>query len=112
MTHAQDAGLNIRVLNLSFGTDSTQDYRLDPLAHAAEVAWYRGIVVVVSAGNGDGSTTGLANPAYDPDVLAVGAVDTAGHRRPQRRHRSRVLQRGPWPRASAHPTWWRQARPW
>ena len=32
-------GLNIRVLNLSFGTDSTQDYRLDPLAHAAEVAW-------------------------------------------------------------------------
>ena len=27
------------MLNLSFGTDSAQDYRLDPLAHAAEVAW-------------------------------------------------------------------------
>ena len=78
VTHAKDAGLNIRVLNLSFGTDSTQDYRLDPLAHAAEVAWSRGIVVVVSAGNGGGSTTGLANPAYDPAVLAVGAVDPRG----------------------------------
>lgn len=78
VTHAKDPGLNIRVLNLSFGTDSTQDYRLDPLAHAAEVAWSRGIVVVVSAGNGDGTTTGLANPAYDPAVLAVGAVNTQG----------------------------------
>ncbi len=78
VSHAQDPGLNIRVLNLSFGTDSDQDYRLDPLAHAAEVAWSRGIVVVASAGNGDGSKTGLTNPAYDPSVLAVGAVDTKG----------------------------------
>jgi serine protease AprX len=78
VAHSHDAGLNIRVLNLSFGTDSTQDYRLDPLAHAAEVAWASGIVVVVSAGNGGGTTTGLANPAYDPAVLAVGAVNTQG----------------------------------
>jgi serine protease AprX len=33
--HRNSDGLNIRVLNLSFGTDSTQDYRLDPLAYAA-----------------------------------------------------------------------------
>jgi serine protease AprX len=76
--HANDPGLNVRVLNLSFGTDSSQDYRLDPLAHAAEVAWSRGIVVVVSAGNGDGSKSGLADPAYDPTVLAVGAEDAHG----------------------------------
>ena len=44
-------GLNIRVLNLSFGTDGSQDYRVDPLAHAVEVAWRNGIVVVVAAGN-------------------------------------------------------------
>ena len=31
--------MNIRVLNLSFGTPSLQDYRFDPLAYAAEVAW-------------------------------------------------------------------------
>jgi serine protease AprX len=78
VSHSHDAGMNIRVLNLSFGTDSSQDYRLDPLAHAAEVAWNSGIVVVVSAGNGDGTHSGLSNPAYDPAVLAVGAVDTQG----------------------------------
>ena len=37
--HRNSDGLNIRVLNLSFGTDGTQDYQLDPLAYAAEVAW-------------------------------------------------------------------------
>ena len=76
--HGRDSGLNIRVLNLSFGTDSSQDYSLDPLAHAAEVAWSRGVVVVVSAGNGDGTRLGLANPAYDPAVIAVGAQNTKG----------------------------------
>jgi hypothetical protein len=76
--HAHDPGLNIRVLNLSFGTDATKDYRFDPLAHAAEVAWDSGIVVVVSAGNGATADGGLASPAFDPDVLAVGSVDTKG----------------------------------
>lgn len=67
-------GLNIRVLNLSFGTDGTQDYVLDPLTFAVEVAWRHGIVVVVAAGN-DGYDAPLANPAYDPFVIAVGASD-------------------------------------
>ncbi len=65
-------------MNMSFGTDSLQDYRLDPLSHAAEVAWHSGVVVVVSAGNGDGSRLGLANPAYNPAVIAVGAQKTNG----------------------------------
>ena len=46
--HRHDNGLNIRVLNLSFGTDGTQSYLLDPLAYAAEMAWRKGIFVVVS----------------------------------------------------------------
>ena len=75
--HRNDNGLNIRVLNLSFGTDSTQDYRLDPLAYAAEVAWKHGIVVVVAAGN-DGNESPLRNPATNPFVIAVGAVDGNG----------------------------------
>jgi subtilisin family serine protease len=78
VAHGRDAGLNIRVMNMSFGTDSSQDYKLDPLAHAAEVAWNKGVVVVVSAGNGDGTRLGLANPAYDPAVIAVGAQNTQG----------------------------------
>ncbi len=75
--HRNDNGLNIRVLNLSFGTDSTQDYRLDPLAYAAEVAWKHGIVVVVAAGN-DGNASPLRNPATNPFVIAVGAMDGNG----------------------------------
>ena len=39
------------MLNLSFGTDSMQDARLDPLSHAVESAWRKGIVVVVAVGN-------------------------------------------------------------
>ena len=71
-------GLNIRVLNLSFGTDSTQSALLDPLSYAAEVAWRKGIVVVASAGNDGGVAAGLADPAYNGSILAVGAVDTQG----------------------------------
>jgi Subtilase family len=76
--HRNTDGLNIRVLNLSFGTDGTQDYRLDPLAYAAEVAWHHGIVVVVAAGNSGFGTPQLNNPAYDPYVIAVGGDDTRG----------------------------------
>jgi serine protease AprX len=74
--HAHDGGLDIRVLNLSFGTNSLQPYQLDPLAYAAEVAWHSGIVVVVSAGNDGGNR--LVDPAIDPFVIAVGALDTNG----------------------------------
>ena len=64
------------MLNLSYGTDSAQSATIDPLAHAAEVAWRNGIVVVAAAGN-DGTTTGrLADPAIDPYLIAVGAADT------------------------------------
>ncbi len=78
--HRADPGMNIRVLNLSFGTPSLQAYTLDPLSYAAETAWRKGIVVVVSVGN-DGTGTGkLLNPAQDPYVLAVGADDTKGTR--------------------------------
>jgi serine protease AprX len=76
--HRNTDGLNIRVLNLSFGTDGTQSYLLDPLAYAAEVAWGKGIVVVVSAGNSGFGTSRLNNPAFDPFVIAVGADDTKG----------------------------------
>ena len=80
--HAHDPGLNIRVINLSYGTNSTQAYGVDPLADAAEQAWKHGIVVVAAAGNtgyqrGNGAP-GLADPAYDPYVIAVGASDSTG----------------------------------
>ncbi len=73
--HAHDPGLNIRVLNLSYGTDSTQSPSVDPLAYAVERAWRAGIVVVVASGNDGTTRSQLAMPAIDPLVIAVGADD-------------------------------------
>jgi serine protease AprX len=76
--HAKDPGLNIRVISLSYGTDSLQSSGIDPLAYAVENAWKRGIVVVAAGGNEGEPGKTLANPAYDPHVLAIGAMDDAG----------------------------------
>jgi serine protease AprX len=75
--HRNANGMNIRVLALAYGTDSTQSTSLDPLAYAAEVAWQHGIVVVAAAGN-TGTATPLLDPAADPYVLSVGAADVNG----------------------------------
>jgi serine protease AprX len=74
--HRNDNGLNIRVITLAYGTDSTQPYTIDPLAYAIEVAWRKGITVVVAAGNR--GATMLDNPATDPFVIAVGAAQANG----------------------------------
>jgi serine protease AprX len=76
--HRNDPGLNIRVINLSYGTNTTQEMEFDPLAFAVENAWKKGIVVVAAGGNDGSSIRNLASPARDNFVLAVGAVDTQG----------------------------------
>jgi serine protease AprX len=76
--HAKDPGMNIRVLNLSYGTNGLQGADADPLAFAVQAAWRKGILVVVSGGNDGTSNVQLANPARDANVLAVGAVDPNG----------------------------------
>jgi serine protease AprX len=80
--HRNDNGMRIRVLNLSYGTNSSQYVGVDPLAFAVEQAWDAGIVVVAAAGNSGyqqrGSSPALANPAYDRRIIAVGASDSMG----------------------------------
>ena len=81
--HAHDPGFNMRVINLSYGTNSTQSYVLDPLAYAAEVAWNNGIVVVAAGGNYGfqnhmNNAPALADPAVDPYLIAVGSTDPNG----------------------------------
>src|SRR5947209_1671741 len=83
VAHKDDPGLNIRVINLAYGTDSTQQYEIDPLAYAVERAWQAGIVVVTAAGNEGNSSATLTDPATDPFVIAVGAdghYDKDGHK--------------------------------
>ncbi|WP_328475282.1 S8 family serine peptidase [Actinoplanes sp. NBC_00393] len=78
VAHRNDPGLNIRVLNLSFGTDSIQPALVDPLSYAVEAAWKKGIVVVSSVGNDGAGATRVTMPAANPYVLAVGAADPNG----------------------------------
>ncbi|MDQ3952451.1 MAG: S8 family peptidase [Actinomycetota bacterium] len=68
----------IRVMNLSLGTDSSQDYRLSPLNYAVERAWAAGIVVVVSAGNSGPDAATVMKPGDDPYVITVGASNDEG----------------------------------
>jgi serine protease AprX len=66
---------NIRVVNLAWGTSSTQSPTVDPLNYAVERLWQLGIVVVVSAGNSGPNSGTITKPADDPLVLSVGAYD-------------------------------------
>jgi serine protease AprX len=71
VSHRAEYG--IKVLNLSFGTDSIQPYAVDPLNAAVERAWAAGITVVVSSGNRGPGT--INKPGDDPFVITVGAAD-------------------------------------
>jgi len=99
--HRFDNGMNVRVLNLSYGTRSFQDYRIDPLAYAVERAWAAGIVVVVAGGNlgyqdnGHNKVPVLSDPAYDPFVISVGSSDSNGTMRVED---DEVADFSPWPR--------------
>jgi serine protease AprX len=69
---------DIRVLNLSLGTDSTQTYTRDPLNYAVERAWDAGVTVVVSASNRGPDPRTISKPGDDPFVVTVGAIDDRG----------------------------------
>jgi serine protease AprX len=76
--HRNDDPKNpIKVMVLAYGTDGTQKYTVDPLSAAVENAWRAGITVFVAGGNG-GINAKLLNPATDPFVIAVGALDDNG----------------------------------
>ena len=72
--HRHDNGMNIRVLNLSFGTDSAQAYTMDPLAFAAEQAWRHGIVVVVSTGGAVPEVECLLARGLSPQLPVMNAI--------------------------------------
>src|SRR4051812_9099542 len=97
------ARFGIRVVNLSWGTDSASGYGVDPLDRAVERAWQAGLVVVVSAGNEGPAAGTVSKPGDDPFVLTVGAADTNG----TAAHADDVIapfsSRGPTPDAVAKP---------
>ena len=106
--------MNIRAISLSYGTNSTQPYLVDPLAYAAEQAWKAGIVVVAAAGNhryqrgaapralpirlrpyliavgGSRPRTGTGTPLGDDGELAGCAPPAPASRTPRRRRSAKA----------------------
>ncbi|HWS47645.1 MAG TPA: S8 family serine peptidase [Acidimicrobiia bacterium] len=80
--HRNRFGLNIRVINLSYGVLSNATWQNDELSKAVDRAWQDGIVVVVAAGNYNddpaSQTYGVASPAVNKNMLAVSAYDSTG----------------------------------
>ena len=80
--HAKE--YNIRVLNLSLATQSTQSWQVDPLCVAVRAATAAGITVVVAAGNfglnaANQETYGsISSPGHEPSVITVGSVNNFG----------------------------------
>jgi serine protease AprX len=86
---------NIRVVNLSWGTPSTQDPHYDPLNYAVERLWGLGIVVVVAAGNSGPNAGTILKPGDDPLVITTGAYDDKQNADPADDSLSSWTSRGP-----------------
>jgi serine protease AprX len=80
--NARTDGRNIRVALLAYGTEALQEWDDDPLALAVERAVRAGVTVVISSGNDGTEIADLANPAINPNAIAVGAVDFNGSTNP------------------------------
>jgi serine protease AprX len=93
----------IRVLNLSFGTDSKQSYLVDPLNYAVEQAWFSGIFVVTAAGNGGPDPATINKPADDPYVVSIGAANLSNTSDRSDDYVADFSSRGPTPHNIAKP---------
>jgi serine protease AprX len=65
----------IKVLNISFGFQSSQSTVLNPLDQAVEAVWNSGIAVVTSAGNAGPFNGTILSPGDDPLAITAGALD-------------------------------------
>lgn len=66
--------LNIKVLNLSFGSEAETMYHIDPINVALMKAWQEGITVVASAGNTGPDALTVGVPGNNPFIITVGAT--------------------------------------
>ena len=80
VAHRNDDPANpIRVINLSYGTDSTQSWVSSPLSEAVENAYLAGINVIVASGN---TGSKILSPGSNPYIITVGATDPQGTTNP------------------------------
>jgi serine protease AprX len=78
--HRNDDTKNpIKIINLSYGTDSTQSFAFDPLTYAVGNAVNAGLTVVVASGN---TGSKITNPATSNQPVIVGSTDPLGTTNP------------------------------
>lgn len=66
---------NIRIANLSIGTESAAEAENDPLVKAVNYAWDAGIVFVIAAGNNGPRPYSITSPGISRKAVTVGAYN-------------------------------------
>jgi serine protease AprX len=66
---------DIRVINLSLGSQATTSCEDDPVCQIVEKAWREGIVVCAAAGNDGPESGSIGSPGIAPSIITVGAMD-------------------------------------
>lgn len=64
---------NIKIMNLSIGTDNNSPN--DPLILAVEKAWDLGVIVTIAAGNNGPDRQSISSPAISRKIITVGSSD-------------------------------------
>ena len=106
--HRSDPGMNIRVLNLSFGTDGVQDYQLDPSRTpsrspgARASSWWS--PPATAAAGRTSSTTRRTTPPSWPSAGPTGGTRTTWSTTSSAASPAGATRPGP-------PTWWRPENP-
>jgi serine protease AprX len=67
--------LNIKAINMSFGSKAQESYRQDPLCRATTIAWKMGMVICAAAGNEGPDAQTINTPGINPKIITVGNVD-------------------------------------
>ncbi len=67
--------LNIKAINMSFGSKAQESYTHDPLCRATSIAWNKGLVVCAAAGNAGPGPKTIDTPGINPKIITVGNVD-------------------------------------
>ena len=79
---AHNSTYNIKVLNISLGSDASDSYLNDPFCRAVRTAVAAGITVVVAAGNYGQTSSGqlvygsISSPGDEPSAITVGSMNS------------------------------------
>ncbi|QNO14557.1 S8 family peptidase [Alkalicella caledoniensis] len=87
----------IRIINLSLGTESYSSYKDDPLCAAVEKAWDAGLIVCAAAGNSGPNPRTINAPGIHPKIITVGAIDDNKTTTPTDDSVANFSSRGPTP---------------